>query len=140
MSTGFTIGLSGLNSVLKNLDKASEDIQNGVEDAISSNMDLMRNKAIRDVPVDTGALKNSITINPINKFTYELVAQKEYAPFVEFGTKSSVKVPKGLEKYALQFKKGNSKGMGIRPKPFFFPAIFAYRTQLIQDVIKVLRG
>jgi hypothetical protein len=107
---------------------------------MGANLNNMRNKAVRDVPVDTGLLKNSIQVYQAGKFTFELVAQKEYAPYVEFGTKSSVRVPKGLEKYALQFKRGNSKGIGIRPKPFFFPAVFAYRRQLIQDIIKVLRG
>lgn len=46
------------------------------------------------VPVDTGALKNSIAVTPgEDRFSRYVIAPKFYAPYVEFGTRKMAPRP-----------------------------------------------
>lgn len=76
--------------------------------------------AVRQVPVDTGALKNSIQQKKLAPLDYELVAPIRYAAYVEFGTGAKVNVPAGYEEYALQFK-GTRQVPGMRARPYLIP-------------------
>lgn len=60
--------------------------------------------AVQDAPVDQGALKGSISYYMDGEFNAVLVAQKFYAPFIEFGTKGKYKAIPGTEKIAAAFK------------------------------------
>ena len=60
--------------------------------------------ARRDVPIDQGALKGSISYFMRTDLQAEIVAQKFYAPFMEFGTKGKYKAIPGTEAIAQQFK------------------------------------
>ena len=42
--------------------------------------------AKRDVPVDTGATRNSISANELGRFEWSVGPTTFYAPFLEFGT------------------------------------------------------
>jgi len=57
-----------------------------------------------DAPADQGALRGSITYYPAGPMKYEIVAQKFYAPFMEFGTKGKYQPIPGTESIAAQFK------------------------------------
>lgn len=60
--------------------------------------------ARRDTPVDQGALRGSISYYMDGDMNAVVVAQKFYAPFVEFGTKGKYKAIPGTEQIAAQFK------------------------------------
>lgn len=60
--------------------------------------------ARRDAPVDQGALRGSISYYMDGDMNAVIVAQKFYAPFVEFGTKGKYKAIPGTEHIAAQFK------------------------------------
>ena len=81
----------------------------------------LRNALVRSCPVDTGALKNSITVEIEND---ELVINMfDYGEHVEYGTKPHIIRPKDAK--ALRFKKGTKviyakevHHPGTRPQPF----------------------
>jgi HK97 gp10 family phage protein len=79
----------------------------------ASAMKIQRD-AKRNAPVDMGTLRNSIYMDydyQNNKLTYTVGASASYAPYIEFGTGGSVKVPPQYSNYALTFK-GKSKTGG----------------------------
>lgn len=49
-------------------------------------------------------LLSAITANKINEYQYELVAQTKYAAYVEFGTKTKVRIPQGAKDIAESAK------------------------------------
>jgi hypothetical protein len=76
------------------------------------------------VPVDKGFLKTGIhptfTADRLGGSVYN---QRDYAPYVEFGTGTKVVAPADVAEYAMTFK-----GRGIRKvnniaRPYLFPAV-----------------
>lgn len=72
-------------------------LQSGIPQAISEALDEMAQTAIEgaqaDVPVDTGELRDSITVGDKTQNSIEVVAEAEHAPFVEFGTSTQAPQP-----------------------------------------------
>lgn len=120
----------------------------------------------RKSPVNYGFLRqnNGFTINGQKA---EIFNNAEYAPFVEFGTKTKVKVPAGFEKMANEFKgkKGSfeefkedikewcrRKGIedmwypvmlkilrvGINPQPFFIQPFLEGKEKYLKDIKKLV--
>jgi HK97 gp10 family phage protein len=69
---------------------------------------------------------------------YEVVAKMPYAAYIEFGTGGAVKIPAGVEDYAIQFKKPNRLNLSMKANPYLFPALFQIKPQIIQDIEDVL--
>lgn len=179
MAKGFTLELEGLRDVLKDIENMADDIKEEIDVEIESSVTEMEAIAKRNAPDDIGFLRSKITKNREGFLDYELVSRAFYSPYLEFGTKTYVKVPSGLENYAAQFRgkgKGNMKEFveklakwakrkgiavegknkekayrnfarylaiiilkrGIKPQPFFFPAIFAVRPKMIENIKSIL--
>ena len=103
------IQIKGLDKILSRLKDAEEDIILEVDaelGAASAEMELLAKNA---APVNLGFLRNNISSSRLGDLAYEFVSQADYSAYVEFGTKTYVKVPKGLESYASQFR-GKGKG------------------------------
>lgn len=121
-----------------------------MQDEIFATTEDIATKAIQDVPVDKGMLKNSINTQ-VTDLKGVVEVNSEYAAYIEFGTGTKVDV-RGYADYAKQFqgrKHGTmaefeqsirdwmkSKGieekalypimisilrLGIAPQPFLFP-------------------
>ena len=80
--------------------------------------------AKRSAPKDTGALQQSISFGARGK-QLQVVADKIYAPYVEFGTGGKVKLDDMLElgipsSYAMQFKGKGIREVNLPARPFFF--------------------
>ena len=80
--------------------------------------------AKRSAPKDTGALQQSISFGARGK-QVQVVADKIYAPYVEFGTGGKVKLDDMLElgipsSYAMQFKGKGIREVNLPARPFFF--------------------
>lgn len=60
--------------------------------------------AKQDSPADQSALRSAISYYKAGDLKYEVVAQKFYAPFMEFGTKGKYQPIPGTESIAAQFK------------------------------------
>jgi HK97 gp10 family phage protein len=87
---------------------------------------------------DITDLYQSIKVVPKRINNYEIVATMPYAAYVEFGTGGAVKIPAGVEDYAIQFKKPNRLNLSMKANPYLFPALFQIKPQIIQDIEDVL--
>ena len=168
MGSPFTIKLEGLNEVLAKLKNASSEVVAEVDAELQAGAKDVERDAAKAVPVDVGFLKNAISSKRVDDLSYEVVAQESYAPYVEFGTRSKVKIPEGLEAYAAKFRgKSDKKGAwlaisawckrkgiekskwysiykkimteGVNPQPFMFPALQKNLPKIVGRIEKVLK-
>lgn len=131
--------LSAFYKYLKNLeDQVADYVRAEIEDSILA----IETDAASDVPVDTGALKNSIQSTPIKVSKNEIIGGvevgAEYSPFVEFGTGTRVKVPSELSGFAAQYKGSGIKEVNLPAQPFFYPAVFKQRQELPKNIERTL--
>lgn len=69
--------------------------------------------------VNDGTLRASINPDKVKIGVYEVKASADYAAYIEFGTKSKVKVPADLQNYAKQFQ-GKGTGTAEQAKAFIY--------------------
>ena len=140
MSKGFTIELAGLQETLNRLQKIGDETAQAVDDEIAAGVRDMEKSAKRLCPVDTGRLRASISASRNAFLNWELVAQTDYAAYVEFGTGRLVDIPAGLEDYARQFKANPPiKQVNLPARPYFFPSVYAYWPKIKENIVKVIR-
>ena len=137
-----SIKVQGLDEAIRSLSKYSKEVQIDTAKAMNTSMLAVESEAKRNAPVDTGRLRSSIVTTKATQS--DLVARTEvgvnYAPYIEFGTRSKVDVPAGLESYALQFKgSGGGSGGAMRAQPFLFPAWESERPKFEQAVKELLQ-
>ena len=94
-------GMAGLKAEFASMSKELPDIVSGELETMSQEWVKL---AKTDAPADQGALRGSITYYPAGPMKYEIVAQKFYAPFMEFGTKGKYTPIPGTEAIAAEFK------------------------------------
>ena len=88
-----------------------------------SALDIAR-EAKKTAAVDTGGLRQSITPEISGK-TVSVVVNKKYAPYIEFGTGSTVSLDDMLQlgipsSYAMQFKGKGIREVNLPARPFLF--------------------
>jgi HK97 gp10 family phage protein len=150
-----------LNSLPKQLEK---EVDFAVEDAAG----LWEQKAKQDAPVDQGRLKQQISRKRVAAMNWEVVSPAEHSAWLEWGTKSKVRVPSDIAQYAAQFRGGGSGGgnaktmiyawmnrvgippeaqwavfisiivNGITPHPYFFIQRPFVQAQLDSDIKQIL--
>lgn len=133
MARGYRItGLVQLQAKLKQLpDKIKAEAVEDIQDAA----DAIVIKAIQRAPVDDGPLKQSVGNQPKNNgLNYIVFVSADYAPYIEFGTGTSVDVPNELKDYAIQFKGKGIKQINLPARPFFFPGFFEERDKLVKTL------
>lgn len=111
MASGIDIKTEGFERVIKKLGKLPAELITETDRVMSAAAKGMEARAVNDVPVDMGALRNSITTKRVAVSNYEVVASAFWAPYIEFGTKRRAKVPADLQAYAAQFR-GKRGGNG----------------------------
>lgn len=104
--------------------------------------ELMATSAKNMVSVDTGRLKNSISFKKDQFLSYYLVAQTNYAAYVEFGTGNKFITPENPDwvKLAAQFKGRGVKQVNLLPRPYMRPSILAYYPKFKEEAIKIIRS
>lgn len=139
MAKGFTVSLEGLDGTINRLKEKERDVRAEVETAIKAagtKTVLGASQNLSRYGGGLGNLLNSISSNG-SGLKVEIVAAKFYAPYVEFGTGSKVKVPSGLEDYAMQFF---VSGKGRLPaRPYLFPAFFVQKEVLLKRIKEILK-
>lgn len=141
MARGFTINIKGLKETIDKLGQEGEDIKKQIDFAIGINTEAMASEAKQRVPVDTGRLKNSISASKMKPYLYEVVAQSDYAAYVEFGTGNLfVQLP---EQYwndlAAQFKASPRKRLvNLPPRPYLRPSVNRITPIMFQDIEQLL--
>lgn len=100
----FKASLIGLNGMKAEFASAAKDIHEIVSGEIQAAGADFTSGARRDAPMDQGALRGSISYYMDGDLNAVIVAQKFYAPFIEFGTKGKYKAIPGTENIAAAFK------------------------------------
>jgi phage gpG-like protein len=132
--------LNAFYKYLKDLEgQVSDYVRAEVEDSILS----IESESAGNVVVNTGALKNSIQSTPIkvtkNQITGGVEVGAAYAPYVEFGTGTRVKVPSELSDFAAQYKGDGIKEVNLPARPFFYPEVYKQRTELPKNIERTLK-
>jgi HK97 gp10 family phage protein len=132
-----------LNAFYKYLKNLEDDVADYVRAEVEDSMLAIESEAANKVAVDTGALKNSIQSMPIkiskNQITGGVEVGAAYAPYVEFGTGTRVKVPSELSDFAAQYKGDGVKEVNLPARPFFYPEVFKQRTELPKNIERTLK-
>jgi HK97 gp10 family phage protein len=104
MATGFSFKVQGLDKLIKVFDQLPKSVQSELSNELDATAGEIRDGAKRDSPVDEARVRNSISSKKISAMQFETVAQSFYAGYLEFGTKTKVSVPAGLEDVAASLK------------------------------------
>jgi len=115
--------------------KAKQNLSGVTYNANDYKKPLEKLYAITD---DINNLKQSIGVKNNGVMNYEVVAIMPYAAYIEFGTGGAVKIPAGVEDYAIQFKKPNRLNISMKANPYLFPAFFEQKPIIIQDLKDIL--
>jgi phage gpG-like protein len=95
---------------------------------VAPNGGFLRSSIAKDVTVSEGG----------RVLEAEIGTDKEYAPFVEFGTGSGVSVPAGQEEFAMQFKGKTGRKRNYPARPFLFPAWEQERPKFVKSMEAIL--
>lgn len=114
--------IKGIDPLLKKLATLPKEITKQCDNELTASALLVQKKAIGRAPVNTGYLKNSISVYSA-PLTKKVTANANYAAYVEFGTGELVSVPKGLEDYAIQFNGKGIREVNLPARPFLFPSL-----------------
>lgn len=135
MASGFNIEIKGLKETLTKLTKEEVKMENALDFAIGIGVDQMATEAKNKVVVDTGRLRASITANKVRKFFYELVAQVNYAAYVEFGTgKYYLNHGGQWDVLASKFKGKGKRQVNLLPRPYLYPSVNKVLPIIEQDL------
>lgn len=145
MATGIKLQISDKNfrDVLNSFKDEVSKRTAMIDQEIAAHGELMATSAKQLAPVDTGRLRGSISLKKEGFMRYQLVAQTDYAAYMEFGTGryAASYVPtldKEWQKIAAQFKRG--PGSNVPPFGYMNRSVKAYLPSLIKAINKVLKN
>jgi len=143
MAKGFNISLDNrkINKVLNELKDTVDDKTFMIDAEIAAQGEQMARNAKNIVPVDSGFLKGKISLKKNTFLNYELVAQSNYAAYVEFGTGSYAAsyVPSLDEEWQTLAKQFYKNGAGRLPaRPYMAPSIALYTPELVKQIKDIL--
>lgn len=128
-------GLKGFNAAMRQLQQLPGKVNRAKRIGEKRVADLMAEDARKLAPEDKGLLIAGIDSVQTETST-KVVSEAGYSAYQEFGTGPLTKVPAGLEPYAKEFFV-NGEGH-TPPAPFFFPAIFKHKDEVVVEVQKEL--
>jgi len=113
-----------------------------IDRELAATGELMATSAKNMVAVDTGRLRNSISLKKDQFLSYYLVAQTNYAAYVEFGTGNGFIPPETKEwsELASKFKGKGIKQVNLPARPYMRPSILAYYPKFKEEAIKIIRS
>lgn len=125
---GFNINIneSTFKNCLNRLKALENDIAKEVDMELASSVEKMATLAKQKAPAKTGRLRASISADKMSLLRYRLIANTNYAAYVEFGTGKYYKAYQSnldddFRKIASTHYKN---GLGTtRPQPFFYPSV-----------------
>ena len=153
MSIDTRVNRTELQGVLNKLTLLSKTMTKDVERVINRNALKIESNAKKNLSsiypiinrdrVDTGVLRSSIKTIKTHQLGREVGTNLEYAPYVEFGTKSRVETEiEGVDysAYAIQFKKSSGGSGGMYATPYLFPAYEKQRKVIFKEIKRVVDG
>lgn len=126
-------------------------------------------RARKDAPVDQGLLRGMISTRKTGETEVQLTSNAEYSAYLEWGTKTRVRVPADIASYAATFKGGGKGGgkakfmiyawmnrvgvpkerqwivfisiivKGVKPHPFFFIQRPFVEKEYIEHIRNILK-
>lgn len=119
-----------LEKLISKLNKLSDQ---QMEQALNKACILVENQAKENCPVDTGELRMSIT-HYVEGDTGVVGTNKQYAPYVEYGTGLFAKEGNGRQTpWSYQDAKGEwHSTKGQKPQPFLEPALLDKQKAIIK--------
>jgi HK97 gp10 family phage protein len=140
MAKGLSIQVEGMDKLLKKFKTIPKDVEEEVDAQLGVLGYGFKERAEDAVPIDTGYLKNKLSVRHVSVMNWEVVSEAPYSAYVEFGTITMVSVPAELTTYALQFKgKGILKTGGMPARPFFFVHLPWARTEVNKNLKEVVK-
>ncbi len=143
---GFSVELTGLQAVMERLSSFGRNVMQGVDDEMDAAAENIAGNAREDCPVGDGkggsGLRQSISVNRDGPLQKSVVANKFYAPYVEFGTGDYAAeyvqtLPEEIQAYAMTFY---VNGKGHMPAaPFMFPNVVKEQPLLIERIKQVIK-
>lgn len=162
------VTLSGFDKLKDRLQKAIKEVPGEVDAELQVAANEIRSAAIRDAPADQGLLRSEIQVTG-SALSWGVFSNALYSGYVEFGTKSNVQIPAGLQGIAAELRgsgtssikakeaiyawcqrKGIEKRLwypifikimvqGIKPHPFFFKQLEPAQKKLIKNIENILK-
>lgn len=166
MASGVT--LKGFGEFQDKLEKLPKELIEEADFLVKDAAALWEERAKQDAPVDQGRLRQQISSFKRDSGNWEIVSASDYSAFLEWGTKTKVRVPAELVSYAMQFKgitrPGGAKAIyewcrrvgipqnvwvfvylsimryGVTPHPFFFHQAPIVEKQLMDDLKQLIEA
>lgn len=141
MAKPLNIKINGLEKTLSNLKKNVENIKLEIDAEMGASVENMATDAKRRLDPQYGLLRASIHTKKLDKYKYVLSAEKDYAPYIEFGTGDyAANYVPSLEKewqdLAIQYFK---TGDGTTDKsPYFYPAVTEGYKKLFETIKTII--
>ncbi len=123
-----------IEALKRQFKKDRKKIDNDIEKIINANLFEGNKKAKQEVVKDFGTLAQSIGIDKKQKLKGGITVTATYAPYVEFGTGTTVEVPAEWQQVAMEFKGAGVKQINLPARPFMYPAYIATRNQFTKDL------
>jgi hypothetical protein len=167
---GINVTLKGFGELQAKLDQAIKTLPAEIEAELEVAGQEVRDLAITAAPADQGILREGIQSVKTGSLAVSVFSNALYSGYVEFGTKSNVQIPAGLEDVAIQLKgasvsslsakeaifnwckrKGIDKRLwypiyikimvkGIKAHPFFFRQLDVVRPNLLNNIKNILNS
>lgn len=107
------IRVDGLSDVLAEIGRYEVELQRRVDREIEAScLKIVRDMKTR-APVNLGRLRSQITYKKKGPMNYELISPANYSAYLEFGTKTNVRIPPGYQFLAAQYKGVNIDSGGL---------------------------
>lgn len=107
------IELTGWEEFINKAGKLPDTLQQEFAGEVEFSAERWSLLAKQAAPKDQGRLVQGISTAKLNDLEWDVVSNAFYSPYLEFGTKSKVSIPDGLESYAALFK-GSTGEKGVR--------------------------
>ena len=104
----------GVEETVANMKKLSPELKRKISQQVAKSALNIQKGAKERCPVDTGALRNSITVDFYGEMSAEIAPHMPYAPYVEFGTKKMSAQPylfPAYEEERPKFEQGLKKAI-----------------------------
>jgi hypothetical protein len=141
VASGFNLNIndSRFREMLNEYKKTVNEVSAMMDQEIASYGELMATSAKNMAPVDTGRLRSSISLKKEQFLSYELVAQTNYAAYVEFGTgKYFISNGEPWDGIASKYKGRGIKEVNLLARPYMRPSIMAYMPSLTKAIYNLI--
>ena len=114
--TSIKLEVKGVKETLAQIDLRNKKVRQAVQEQVNKSALNIQREAKKRCPVDTGALRNSITVDFYGIMSAEIGPHMPYAPYVEYGTRK------------------------MRAQPFLFPAFEEERPKFEEELARAIKG